>query len=242
MVDERGTQARTHGAGVTGAIGCRYYGRDFTAGEMALLRALIAGPPPLNRHMLSKEFCRRIGWFKPDGGLKDMIARVTMLAMHRDGLIALPAPQGRQNRPGPIVFGPDTEPPLFPAPTTLDEVRPLDLRPGARMKTGREHRVPLSDRALAVLAEARSLSDGPLVFPSSRGGPLHGRTLGRLLADAGVEGSTVHRFRSSFRDWSAESGAPREVAESALAHTVGGVEGAYFRSDLFERRRALMAE
>ena len=43
---------------------------------MALLRALIAGPPPLNRHMLSKEFCRRIGWFKPDGGLKDMMARV----------------------------------------------------------------------------------------------------------------------------------------------------------------------
>ena len=84
MVDERGAQARTHGAGVTGAIECRYYGRDFTAGEMALLRALIAGPPPLNRHMLSKEFCRRIGWFKPDGGLKDMMARVAMLAMHRD--------------------------------------------------------------------------------------------------------------------------------------------------------------
>ena len=132
MVDERGAQARTHGAGVTGAIECRYYGRDFTAGEMALLRALIAGPPPLNRHMLSKEFCRRIGWFKPDGGLKDMMARVAMLAMHRDGLIALPAPQGRQNRPRPIVFGPDTEAPLFPAPTTLDEVRPLDLRPVVR--------------------------------------------------------------------------------------------------------------
>ena len=132
MVDERGAQARTHGGGVTGAIECCYYGRDFTAGEMALLRALIAGPPPLNRHMLSKEFCRRIGWFKPDGGLKDMMARVAMLAMHRDGLIALPAPRGRQNRPGPIVFGPDTEPPLFPAPTTLDEVRPLDLRPVVR--------------------------------------------------------------------------------------------------------------
>ena len=106
MVDERGAQARTHGAGVTGAIECRYYGRDFSAGEMALLRALIAGPPPLNRHTLSKEFCRRIGWLKPDGGLKDMMARVTMLAMHRDGLIVLPTPQGRQNRPGPIVFGP----------------------------------------------------------------------------------------------------------------------------------------
>ena len=128
MVDERGAQARTHGAGVTGAIECRYYGRDFTAGEMALLRALTAGPPPLNRHMLSKEFCRRIGWFKPDGGLKDMMARVAMLAI-RDGLIALPAPQGRQNRPRPIVFGPDTEAPLFPAPTTLDKVRPSTCAP-----------------------------------------------------------------------------------------------------------------
>ena len=113
---------------MTGEIKCRYHGRDFTAGEMALLRALIAGPPAPNRHALSKEFCRRVGWFKPDGGLKDMMARVTMLAMHKDGLIALPPPKGRQNRPGPIVFGPDTEPPLFPAPRTLDEVRPLDLR------------------------------------------------------------------------------------------------------------------
>ena len=68
-------------------IECRYHGRDFTEGEMALLRKLIAGPPALNRHTLSKEFCRRIGWLKPDGGLKDMMARVTMLAMHGDGLI-----------------------------------------------------------------------------------------------------------------------------------------------------------
>ena len=132
MVDERGTQARPDGAGMTGAVECRYYGRDFTAEEMALLRALIAGPPALNRHRLSKAFCRRIGWFKPDGGLKDMMARVTMLAMHRDGLIVLPPKQGRQNRPKPIVFGLDTEPPLFPTPTTLDEVRPLTLRPVVR--------------------------------------------------------------------------------------------------------------
>ena len=95
---------------------------------MALLRALIAGPERLTRHALSKEFCRRIGWFKPDGGLKDMMAKVTMLAMHRDGLIELLPPRWRQGRPRLIVFGPDTEPPLFPAPTTLDEVRPLDLR------------------------------------------------------------------------------------------------------------------
>ena len=113
---------------MTGAIECRYYGRDFTADEMALLRSLIAGPPALNRHALSKEFCRRIGWLKPDGGLKDMMARVAMLAMHRDGVIALPAPRGKQGRAKPMVFGPETEPPLFPAPTTLDEVRLLDFR------------------------------------------------------------------------------------------------------------------
>ena len=128
MVDERGAQARVHSPGVSGTVECRYYGRDFTVEEMALLRALIAGPPPLNRHTLSKEFCRRIGWVKPDGGLKDMMARVTMLAMHKDGLITLPAPTQRQSRPKPIVFGPDTEPPLFPTPTTLDEVRPLQMR------------------------------------------------------------------------------------------------------------------
>ena len=55
-----------------------------------------------------------------------------MLAMHRDGVIVLPSPKGRQYRPKPIVFGPDTEPPLFPPPTTLDEVRPLEMRPVVR--------------------------------------------------------------------------------------------------------------
>ncbi len=57
-----------------------------------------------------------------------MMARVTMLAMHSDGLIVLPPLKWRQKRAGPIVFGQDTEPPLFPPPTTLDEVRPLELR------------------------------------------------------------------------------------------------------------------
>ena len=81
---------------------------------------------------MSREFCRRIEWLKPDGGLKDMMARVTMLAMHRDGVIALPPPRGRRNPPRPSVFRPDTEPPPFPAPTTLDEVRPLEMRPVVR--------------------------------------------------------------------------------------------------------------
>ena len=99
MGDERGAQAQLYGAGMTGTIECRYYGRDFTAQEMALLHALIAADPQPTRAALSRELCRRIGWFKPDGGLKDMMAKVTMLAMHRDGLIALPAPTRRHNRP-----------------------------------------------------------------------------------------------------------------------------------------------
>ena len=130
MVDERGTQARpVNDAGMTGEVECRYYGRDFTSQEMALLRALIAASPPPNRYALSKEFCRRIGWIKPDGGLKDMMARVTMLAMHRDSLITLPLPRWGRGRARPITFTQDTEPPLAPVPTTLDEVRPLSLQP-----------------------------------------------------------------------------------------------------------------
>ena len=134
---------------MTGAVECRYYGRDFTAEEMTLLRALIAGPAQLSRRALSIEFCRRIGWLKPDGGLKDMMARVTMLAMHRDGLIELPPPRWQRGRAKPIVFGPDTEPPSLPAPTSLDEVRPLQMRTvvhstreGTRRQVA-EHRVGL---------------------------------------------------------------------------------------------------
>ena len=116
--------------------------------------------------------------------------------------------------------------------------------PASRTKTGAEHRVPLSDAALAALELVRPLRDQfDLVFPSpSRPGkPLSNMTLTKLLRDCGLaDRATVHGFRSSFRDWCAETGKPREVAEAALAHVVGGVEGAYFRSDLFERRRGLM--
>ncbi len=118
--------------------------------------------------------------------------------------------------------------------------------PGERMKGGAEHRVPLSDAALAVLEAARALDDGSgLVFPSPlrAGHPLSDMSLTKLLRDRGLaDRATVHGFRSAFRDWCADAGAPREVAEAALAHTVGGVEGAYFRSDLLQRRRALMDE
>ena len=104
--------------------------------------------------------------------------------------------------------------------------------------------MPLSDAALSVLERARALDDGSgLIFPSPlrSGRPLSNMTLTKILRDNGLaDRATVHGFRSAFREWCAETGAPREVAEAALAHIVGGVEGAYFRSDLFERRRALM--
>lgn len=117
--------------------------------------------------------------------------------------------------------------------------------PAERMKTrSAEHRVPLSDAAIAVLEQALPLRDGSdLVFPSpsKKGATLSDMVFTKLLRSTGLaERTTVHGFRSSFRDWCADTGKPREIAEAALAHTVGGVEGAYFRSDLFERRRALM--
>ena len=113
--------------------------------------------------------------------------------------------------------------------------------PATRMKAGREHRVPLSDRALAVLDEARGIRDGELVFPSPRGRALHAGSLNRLLGDLGVD-AVPHGFRSSFRDWAAEcTDTPHAVMEAALAHTVrNAAEAAYARSDLFDRRRVLM--
>ena len=113
--------------------------------------------------------------------------------------------------------------------------------PPERMKTGVEHRAPLSSGALAVLDKARELGDGSgLVFPSVRGGQLSDNTLSKLLRENNIK-CVPHGMRSSFRDWAAESGASREVAEAALAHTVkNAVEAAYFRSDLYAARVELM--
>ena len=114
--------------------------------------------------------------------------------------------------------------------------------PAARMKAKRDHRVPLSRRALAILHDVQRRSDGTgLVFRSRRGKPLSAVTLPRLTKDLGIA-AVPHGFRSSFRDWAAEqTNAPREVVEAALAHTVQNpTEAAYARSDLFERRRHLM--
>ena len=115
--------------------------------------------------------------------------------------------------------------------------------PGDRMKTGKEHRVPLSDAAVDVLRQARTMHKGDLVFPSpmKMHKPLSDMALTKMLRDLALaDRATIHGFRSSFRDWCADTGKPRELAEAALAHVVGGTEGAYFRSDLFERRAAVM--
>ena len=115
--------------------------------------------------------------------------------------------------------------------------------PGERMKANREHCVPLSGHALGVLAEAAELSDGSgLVFPGTRPGrPLSENTHAKLLRELGFAAVT-HGFRSSFRDWASEqTHTPHAVMEAALAHTIKNkAEAAYARSDLFDKRRALM--
>lgn len=120
--------------------------------------------------------------------------------------------------------------------------------PSERMKMSRQHRIPLSDRALEVLTLARKLgTDQELVFTSAgshlKGRPISDNTLSKLMRDLGID-SVPHGFRSSFRQWCAEcTDVPREVAELALAHVNGNrVEAAYQRSDLLEKRRPLMQQ
>ena len=119
--------------------------------------------------------------------------------------------------------------------------------PPERMKAGREHRIPLSDPAMAVLGEMAQLGTEPgkLAFPGAvKDRPLSDVALNKALATAGGGEHTVHGMRSTFRDWCAERTAyPREVAEAALAHTnKDKVEAAYLRGDHFEQRRRLMAD
>ena len=112
------------------------------------------------------------------------------------------------------------------------------------MKSKRDHRVPLSGRALEILQEAHDFTDiSGLVFPSPRGGSVSENTLSKLLRELQID-AVPHGFRSSFRDWAAEcSDAPREVCELALAHVNSDrLEAAYRRTDLFERRRVLMEQ
>ncbi|MBK0400630.1 tyrosine-type recombinase/integrase [Limibaculum sp. M0105] len=114
--------------------------------------------------------------------------------------------------------------------------------PPERMKTRREHRVPLSAEALAILQRVRPLSDG-LCFPSRIAGkPMGDATLSALLKTLDIPG-VPHGFRSSFRDWAEERGrVRREIAEMCLAHVVGNaVERAYRRTDVLEERREALA-
>jgi integrase len=117
--------------------------------------------------------------------------------------------------------------------------------PADRMKAGREHRVPLSARALAILQEmqAHRHADDGFVFPGGKPGkPLSNMAFLRLLQRMKRDEVTAHGFRSTFRTWAAEcTSYPREVVEAALAHVIGdATEQAYQRGDMFEKRRKLM--
>lgn len=115
--------------------------------------------------------------------------------------------------------------------------------PAERMKARREHKVPLSPRALRLLKALPRLVGTNLLFPSPKGRPMSDMTLSAVMRRMQVD-AVPHGFRSTFRDWAAErTNYPREAAEMALAHTIGDkVEAAYRRGDLFEKRSKMMAE
>ena len=116
--------------------------------------------------------------------------------------------------------------------------------PAARMKARKEHRVPLSKRALAIIKELAAARTSKFVFPGQRRGrPLSGNSMLNLLERMGSRGAlTPHGFRSAFSDWASEvSPYPSELRESVLAHTIGNkAEAAYRRGDALEKRRAMM--
>ena len=115
--------------------------------------------------------------------------------------------------------------------------------PASRMKAGREHRVPLSQRAGAILRQLEKVKSGEFVFPGhARNKPLSNMAMEMVLRRMKVKDATVHGFRSSFRDWAGNvSNFPREIAETALAHVIGDkAEQAYRRRDALEKRRKLM--
>ena len=126
--------------------------------------------------------------------------------------------------------------------TELDLVDRLWICPAERMKTDEEHRVPLTDEMLSIIEPLQAMQSDYVFEGQKRHQPLSNMSMLMLLRRMNIEGATVHGFRSTFRDWAAEvANVPREVAEKSLAHTVGSdVERAYARSDLLEKRRALM--
>jgi integrase len=125
----------------------------------------------------------------------------------------------------------------------VDLMEKLWVVPGERMKAGREHRVPLSGAALAVLEQMAEVRESDFVFPGGkRGKPLSNMAMLAVLKRMGRVDLTAHGFRSTFRDWAAErTNFPRDVVEMALAHTIENkVEAAYRRGDLFQKRRQIM--
>jgi len=116
--------------------------------------------------------------------------------------------------------------------------------PADRMKASREHRVPLSDRAIEILQAIPREAKNPFVFIGPRRGGLSNMAMAAVLKRMNREDITVHGFRSTFRDWAAErTNYQNHIVEMALAHVVGNkVEAAYRRGDLFNKRRRLMAE
>jgi integrase len=115
--------------------------------------------------------------------------------------------------------------------------------PAGRTKAGREYRVPLSARAMAIVERLADGRTGEFVFPGQRAGrPLSGMAMEMVLRRMKTESVTVHGFRSAFRDWCGETTSfPREIAEAALAHVAGdATERAYRRGDALEKRRKLM--
>lgn len=117
--------------------------------------------------------------------------------------------------------------------------------PPERMKAKREHRVPLQEKAIQLLRKQKELFPNGYVFPGMKEGkPLSDMSLTAVLRRMEQNEITIHGFRSSFRDWAAESTAyPNEMVEMALAHTIGNrVEAAYRRGDLFDKRRRMMQD
>jgi integrase len=115
--------------------------------------------------------------------------------------------------------------------------------PGERMKAGKEHRVPLSDAAMAVLERQAAVCEGEFVFPGRISGPIRIDASMKPIEKLGLRGKvTAHGFRSAFRDWAAEqTNFPREIAEASLAHSVAdGSERAYQRGDFLMKRRQIM--
>jgi integrase len=115
--------------------------------------------------------------------------------------------------------------------------------PAARMKAGKEHRVPLSKPALAIVKALHEVRISDYVFPSQRKErPLSNMAFAKLLERTRADQYTPHGFRSAFRDWAGDATSfPRDVAEQALAHRVGdATERAYRRADALEKRRKLM--